>query len=85
MSDNTKQKKYGTHRRISDINFTRINAVGKMGDSVNKAIGMLLDNTEDINRCIAGDTPQTEKLRQLQFKWGEEAVAEYLINNSYNE
>jgi hypothetical protein len=79
------KKKYGTHRRISDRNFERIKAVGHMGDSVNEVIGILLDNVEDIKRCVNGDAPQTEELGKLKFKWEREAIEEYMRMNSFNE
>lgn len=79
------KKKYGTHRRISDKNLERIKAVGKMGDSVDNVVGMLLNKVEDINRCLEGDEPQTEELRQLKDKWGTEAISEHLSTCSLNE
>lgn len=68
MSDEVKRKKYGTHRRISDTNLERIKNVGRMGDSVNTAIGKLLDQVEDINRCLEGKEPRTDEIKKLMRK-----------------
>jgi hypothetical protein len=61
--------KHGTHRRISDENLERMKDIGRMGDSVNKLIGKLLDIVEDLDRCLEGEEPETEKLQKLKRKW----------------
>lgn len=69
MINELKKNKYGTHRRISDKNIERIKKLGNMGDSVNKVVGVLLDNIEDVDNCLNGNEPQTEKLKLLRKKW----------------
>lgn len=83
MSDS---KKTSSYQRVSQKNMDRIgNGIGKFGESFDDVLGRLLGEKEDINRCLKGDEPQTDDLRELKVKWCEECIREYLINNSYNE
>lgn len=47
MSDKEKQNKYGTHRRISNTNIERMDAIGKFKESYNDIITRLLDFWEE--------------------------------------
>jgi hypothetical protein len=79
------EKKKSTFQRISLENMERVeNGIGKFGESLDDVFGRLLDLTEDVKRCLAGDVPQTEELRELMYRWKKEAISEHERLKSYN-
>jgi hypothetical protein len=50
-------------------NIERLGNTGVTKYTLDDALKMLLDLDEDVQRCIEGGDPQTEKLKKLKRKW----------------
>ena len=50
-------------------NIERLGNTGTSKDNLDSAFCKLLDLHDDVNRCIEGEEPQTEKLQKLKEKW----------------
>lgn len=50
-------------------NLKRLEDKGTCKDDRDSAFEKLLDLDDDVNRCIEGEEPQTEKMQKLKRKW----------------
>jgi hypothetical protein len=50
-------------------NLARLGDKGTCKDDRDSALKKLLDLDDDVNRCLEGEEPQTEKMQKLKRKW----------------
>lgn len=50
-------------------NLKRLEDKGTCKDDKDSAFRKLLDLDDDVNRCMEGEEPQTEKMKKLRRKW----------------
>jgi len=50
-------------------NLERLGNTGVTKFTLDDALEMLLDLDDDVQRCIEGEEPQTERLQKLKRKW----------------
>jgi hypothetical protein len=50
-------------------NIERLGNKGTSRDTLDDAFRKLLDQDDDIDRCLEGGEPQTEKLQKLKRRW----------------
>lgn len=51
-------------------NIARLGKKGTCEDDKDSAFKKLLDLDDDVERCLKGREPETEKLRELKELWG---------------
>lgn len=55
--------------RFNPEHLVRLGKQGTAEDTLDSAFAKVLDIAEDVQRCIEGDEPQTEKIQKLKKKW----------------
>ncbi len=55
--------------KFAITNLNRLNKKGTCEDDKDSAFEKLLDLDDDVNRCLEGEEPQTEKMQRLKRKW----------------